>query len=595
MQGVANPSGPWEGSVPGSGSTGTAVSSAWIELHGDREVTGSVSHREQADSSSKPVRQVSKDTVVDFRGSSRRCPRKSSGRLTNVKKKGQNSPESPRIIESYDVILDVAGGYVESARLGQTFIRPLAPSGRAGTRLDHREKSVKRSESRKFPGLGRSTRRTFVLLAAVATLSIVLSLVFLALWRMHVESLERDHALRTARSTMTWGRDFVERELRALLETPRGRTWRESFPTDVKLRYLELSPAMMSGVVPDQVVLFERRDGRFEPAAVIVGKALPPDAQLASDVSTAIISEPDGPVTRVTLVESVVVARVPADHYRLRVRVAVPNPGIDVTQTARFGAFVLLFYLTMLYAVLLAVYRAGRRQAELLHRAREKEIRLQAIGAVAEGIAHEVRNPLNAVSLTVQYLEKAQEKIGRLPQPEDFQRVYMEVGKIRKVIDNFVGFAKLRDMELSAWDMREAVEECARALGHLFDEAEVTIEVDGDGDSRLVGDRPKMIQVLRSILDNAVDAVRTVDHREIRVVVEGRRNEVRVAVRDSGESPSEHVLQSMFDPYFSTRPRAMGLGLTLAKTVVESHGGTIEAGAAKGGGCVVTVVLPQRF
>lgn len=252
-------------------------------------------------------------------------------------------------------------------------------------------------------------------------------------------------------------------------------------------------------------------------------------------------------------------------------------------------------FLFLLYVIFTAIYVLGRGEVSQLFRTKEKEIRLRAMGQVAEGIAHEVRNPLNAVSLMVQYLERLPEKSGARPGPDDFQRVYLELGKIRKVIDNFVSFAKLREIELTEWDAGELVDETVRHFEPLIAEIGIEIRRESRGDLRVTADRAKIAQVLRSIVENAVEAVRDAPAKELFITaIEGKAN-VTVAVRDSGEALPEKMFENMFDPFVSTRPSAMGLGLTIARTVVESHGGTIQAAAARPNGCVVTMNLPKSF
>ena len=232
---------------------------------------------------------------------------------------------------------------------------------------------------------------------------------------------------------------------------------------------------------------------------------------------------------------------------------------------------------------------------ELSFTAKEKTIRLKAISSVAEGIAHEVRNPLNAISLNVQYLEKLGSKPGHQASPRDYQRVYRELGKIRKVVDNFVNFAKLRDLEITDIDMKEALNSALVDLKSRFRDEDVKLLRSEKGDLMLSADFPKLVQVIINILEQALDAIMDAENKVIEVEIVGEAKIVTVSVRDYGESHSEDSIKNMFDPYFSLRTSSLGLGLTTAKTVVESHGGKILAEGAPGGGCVVTLVFPRTF
>ena len=443
-------------------------------------------------------------------------------------------------------------------------------------------------------------RITLVVLLVAALAAALLAFGFLGTWNRHVEGLEPDVFRGQG---LEWGVYFqkdLERRLEEFLARPSTRDWEREFPLQVGIDYRQ--GTARPRVEATELSLLAADDGS-EPLAVLLGAKL---AEFADDgfeyerlsgLNVRVDTDEDG--GHVYVVGPVRGSSIGGEKsealFRFRLALRFPPLRIITAESRRYAQILLLLYLLMLYGILIAVYVAGRRGVMARYRAKEKEIRLNAVGAVAEGIAHEVRNPLNAVSLLIQYVERLREKSGKHPAPEDFQRLYLELGKIRKVIDNFVGFAKLRDLELSDWNFGEAVAEAVSSLENVATGAGATISIECLGNLELHGDRPKMLQVIRSVVENAIEAVGNAEERTIRVAADGRKDMIRFAIRDPGESPSEKVLQNMFDPYFTTHRQAMGLGLTLAKTIVESHGGTIEAASPEGGGCVVTMRLPRRF
>jgi signal transduction histidine kinase len=192
-------------------------------------------------------------------------------------------------------------------------------------------------------------------------------------------------------------------------------------------------------------------------------------------------------------------------------------------------------------------------------------------------------------------MERLAQKTDQVAAPEDYERIYIELGRIRKIIDNFVGFAKLRDMEVTQGSLgdiaAEALSACAEKLEKAGAEASLTV----DGDVSIEGDAPKMTRACRSLIENAIEEVQGQDDGRIVIEVAGSKKSVSLMVSDNGSGASAEVLESMFEPYYSTRSRSMGLGLTLARTVVESHGGTISVQDRVGGGCSFTVLLPRTF
>lgn len=255
-----------------------------------------------------------------------------------------------------------------------------------------------------------------------------------------------------------------------------------------------------------------------------------------------------------------------------------------------YGAGGLGVVLYLLAALGILVNRA---QARLVNQEREKATRLKAMGEVAGGIAHEVRNPLNAISLSVQYMEKLMEKGGRTPAASDYARIHLELGKIRKVVDNFVRFARIRDLVVGPIDLGRILDQVLLSLAPEIESAGVRLEVAREGDLSSTGDEGKIAEVLDAVIRNALDALRGRPGGDVRIRLAGARRSVRITVRDTGEVLDEAMLRNIFVPYFTTRENALGLGMTMARTLVESHGGTIEAAGAQGGGCVVSITLPR--
>ena len=263
----------------------------------------------------------------------------------------------------------------------------------------------------------------------------------------------------------------------------------------------------------------------------------------------------------------------------------------DLTQFIMFGLIAISIGMYVLAAVTILLNRA---QTRLLRTQHEKTTRLNAIGEVAGGIAHEVRNPLNAISLSVQYMQKLAERGDRQPSPQDYARIHLDLGRIRKVVDSFVKFARIRDMVVGTMDLGEVMDEALKRFAPEIDKADIRCEVSRAGDLQCSGDREKILEVFAGVLRNAIDAMRDREGGELRVRLAEASPGVKISVRDSGEITDETAINNIFEPSFGTRDSAMGLGMTVARTFVESHGGSISAAVAQGGGCVVTIELPRR-
>jgi two-component system, NtrC family, nitrogen regulation sensor histidine kinase GlnL len=227
--------------------------------------------------------------------------------------------------------------------------------------------------------------------------------------------------------------------------------------------------------------------------------------------------------------------------------------------------------------------------------------RLRSLGQLSAAIAHEVRNPLQGISLT---LSNLQEHL--LPGAEPYVRViFSEVERLNNIVGGILSFARPAPpipVEVSLRGL------CARAI-ELASERAAQLGVrfvlrPPPEDDRGEMDEGQILQVLLNLLLNAVDAsppdsaveisIERVTTRLVQAAA-GDGPAWRIQVRDSGPGVSPEVRDKMFDPFFTTKSEGTGLGLAVCQKIVEEHRGSIHVEAASGAGTTFTVELPLRF
>jgi signal transduction histidine kinase len=152
-----------------------------------------------------------------------------------------------------------------------------------------------------------------------------------------------------------------------------------------------------------------------------------------------------------------------------------------------------------------------------------------------------------------------------------------------------------QEVERQPFELNEAVREVEALLSGEAQRRRVTIDIRrAETDVTMVGDRIQIQQVLINLILNAMDAVADVpeNRRTVVVSVENGAGGIDIAVRDRGHGIAPEHLPKLFDSFFSTKRKGMGLGLSIARTLVESHGGRIWAENGPGKGAVVYVKLP---
>jgi C4-dicarboxylate-specific signal transduction histidine kinase len=259
------------------------------------------------------------------------------------------------------------------------------------------------------------------------------------------------------------------------------------------------------------------------------------------------------------------------------------------------GPFLILFVLTPYIAIALGAgwvgevrrYKAELRTTELQLIQAEK---LESLGRMAAGIAHEVKNPLMIILTGIKVLSK------RVQTDEQTQRLLQDmteaVNRADKIVAGLLAYSRDRDLDVSSANLNAVVESALLLVKHDIDRSLVSVDVDLDRSiPDLRFDEFKIQQVLVNILTNAIHAVGHAGRIAVRTSLQTAV--AIIQVDDSGPGIPEAHLTKIFEPFFTTKPTGIGtgLGLSISKKIVEMHGGTIDIGNRAEGGAQVTIAL----
>jgi len=220
--------------------------------------------------------------------------------------------------------------------------------------------------------------------------------------------------------------------------------------------------------------------------------------------------------------------------------------------------------------------------------------RLAAIGEMAAGIAHEIRNPLASVLGSIDLLGSG----GRLN--EEDQRLMgvlrREIVRLDSLITNFLNYSRPVVLKFQSVDLGNLVQEVLSTMGRIKS-LPVTFEVEREGgDFRIAADPDQIKQVLWNLLLNARQAMEPgggkIRIRLFRRGGEGPGATCGFSVSDAGAGIPKETLKKLFTPFFTSRPDGTGLGLAMVDRIVGMHGGIVDAENLPGGGARFTVALP---
>lgn len=218
--------------------------------------------------------------------------------------------------------------------------------------------------------------------------------------------------------------------------------------------------------------------------------------------------------------------------------------------------------------------------------------RLAAVGELAAGVAHEIRNPLTAISGSVQIL--LDELVPENPSRLFGDVVVKEIQRLNKIVEDLLYFAKPSKNYISLVDPNDLVRETVSLLTPSLKKELVTLNEQLDpGVEQVPVDAGLIKQVLVNLLLNAIQALRK-QGGEISVVTLSVPHGVEIQVIDNGVGISPEDLPRIFDPFFTTKDRGTGLGLAVSSKIIEIHQGNIRVESKIGQGSTIILFLPSK-
>ena len=238
--------------------------------------------------------------------------------------------------------------------------------------------------------------------------------------------------------------------------------------------------------------------------------------------------------------------------------------------------------------------RDSREEIEHLHRTQmSRAEHFATLGELATGLAHEIRNPLAGIAGVIEIVGR--DLPASSPAKAVVKDVRQEINQIDRILTDLLGTARPRASEMRLSDLNTTIEHAVMLARQQVLSKPIKIEfTPAPGLPEVDHDSDQMHQVLLNLLLNSVQAIEGPGLIRVAVFAKDDGGDAVITVSDTGRGiPAEH-LPNIFRPFYTTKGNGTGLGLSLARRIVEEHHGRIEVASSSGKGTTFSVMLPLR-
>ena len=251
------------------------------------------------------------------------------------------------------------------------------------------------------------------------------------------------------------------------------------------------------------------------------------------------------------------------------------------------------------------VTREKEYQAKYIH-----SKKMASVGALAAGVAHEINNPLTAISGFTEGLKRRLPRLDHaLPETdenqilmEDFTEyidtILAECNRCRDIVQGLLTFSPRKKVDFTPLNLKRLVTDVLRLLHHRFKQTPlVTITLDAEKNlSNIMGNAAELKQVLLNLICNSLDAVD--EEGRLQILLEHKKSEITISIKDDGCGIPPENMDRLFDPFFTTKPvgQGIGIGLSTCYNIIQQHHGEIlvQSEHKRGATFIVTLPLPPQ-
>jgi len=225
-----------------------------------------------------------------------------------------------------------------------------------------------------------------------------------------------------------------------------------------------------------------------------------------------------------------------------------------------------------------------------------RETRLETMRLLTAGVAHEIGNPLGAIILHTQLMDRIFKKMDDSPEIAELKQINHvineESARLKRIVADFLNAVRPLSTKFEFTDITNVLDETFLLLNEELKDKNITLIKDFYDVPKTMLDADQMRSVVINIVHNAVDSMKT--GGEITISLSDKGNWIEIAFSDTGDGMTEAQLERIFDPFFTTKIDGSGLGLLIVQRIINSHNGTVKVDSSPDKGTTITIELPVR-
>jgi len=225
-----------------------------------------------------------------------------------------------------------------------------------------------------------------------------------------------------------------------------------------------------------------------------------------------------------------------------------------------------------------------------------RETRLETMRFLTAGVAHEIGNPLGAIILHTQLMDRIFQKMSDAPEMEELKQINHvineESARLKRIVADFLNAVRPLSTKFEFTDITNVFDETFLLLNEELKNKKIALIKDFSDIPKTMLDADQMRSVIINIVRNATDAMN--NGGELTVSLNNKGNWIEITFSDTGDGMDKAQLERIFDPFFTTKTDGSGLGLLIVQRIINSHNGTVKVDSVPGEGTTITIELPVR-